>query len=342
MSKIDLIISEINKKYKTEIIKKGIKYEDTKRINFSSPRANWMLRGGIPVGRIIEFAGLEGSGKTSTALDIISNFQADYGHLETGNKVLYVDTEYTLDGRWAQKLGVDIDSIFVYQPDNLCAEDILQSMEDFAETGEFGLIVLDSIAALVPKDKMEREYSDNDKPGGLSQLWTRFINKFSKIQNKHKFTFIVMNRPKPAIGGYPGQVYYPGGVDWRLACSVRFLFEKGDSIDENGKDQPKSFAFPIGHKVMIKLNKTKICAPDRKLTYYTLISCGGENDGIDIIHDTLNLADEVLGIIERGGSWYTLPNGEKVQGFANLKAYYKENDDEFLELYNQVMEAMKL
>ncbi len=86
MSKIDAIIAEINKKYKTDLVKKGIKYEEIKRINFSSPRANWMLRGGIPVGRIIEFAGLEGSGKTSTALDIVSNFQSEsLQHLYTPN-----------------------------------------------------------------------------------------------------------------------------------------------------------------------------------------------------------------------------------------------------------------
>lgn len=342
MSKIDSIIQEINKKHKAEIIKRGIKYEQTKRINFSSPRANWMLRGGIPVGRITEFAGLESSGKTSTALDIVSNFQATCDELNAPKEVLYVDAEYTLDGVWAQKLGVDIDSIYVDQPDTLCAEDVLQKIEDLAETGEFGLIILDSLAALVPKDKMERDYCDSDKPGGLSQLWTRFVNKFSKIQNKHKFTFIVMNRPKPSIGGYPGQVYYPGGVDWRLACSVRILFERGDSIDIDGKTQPKSFAFPIGHEVKMKLNKTKICSPDRKVAYYTLISHDSEDDGIDIVYDTLKAAEEDLELIEKAGSWYNLPNGEKVQGFKNLKEFYKENDDEFMSLYEQVMEVYKL
>lgn len=338
MSNIDQIISEINKKYKDNTVKRGLTYEKRERIDFSSPRANWMLRGGIPLGRITEFAGEESSGKSSTALDIVSNAQNLFEGRTKGKEILYVDSECTLDGEWAKKLGVDINRLCVDQPDLEPAEKIFQRISDLTETGEFGLVILDSIAALVPERRLKKDFEDKNKPGEFATLLTDFINQYFRICTRTNTAFIAMNRPKPLIGGYPGQVYYPGGVDWKLACSVRLLFSKGDCYDKDGKEQPKSYAFPVAHKVVMSLNKTKICPPDRKLSYYTLRYEKGK-EGVDYFSDTVDLAID-CGIVEKSGAWYSYKD-LKVQGVEKVKNYFRNNDDDFMEVYETIMEIVK-
>jgi len=332
---IDEIIKDFNKKHKTDLITRGQKTKKLSRIDFSSPRANYMLRGGIPEGRMIEFAGEQGSGKTTTALDIIANAQTLFADREKGNKILFVDVEGTLDCEWAKTLGVDTDDLFIFVPDNQPAEIILQIVEDMVETGEFGLVVLDSITFLINKERMEKNLSDATV-GGISKVWTNHIRSMTRLQMKYGFTYIAINAPRPKIGSrIPGQVYYPGGEQWPLACSVRLLFSAGETYDIDGKEQPKSYQFPVAHKIIIKLNKTKICPPDRKITSYVL----DYKNGIDIVHDTIEAA-EIEDLIEKSGSWYNYGD-IKVQGKNGLKEYLEDNPETFNKLYIEVMERIK-
>jgi recombination protein RecA len=116
------------------------------------------------------------------------------------------------------------------------------------------------------------------------------------------------------------------------------LFSKGDCYDKDGKEQPKSYAFPVAHKVVMSLNKTKICPPDRKLTYYTLRYEKGK-EGVDYFSDTVDLAID-CGVIEKSGAWYSYKD-LKVQGVEKVKNYFRNNDDDFMEVYETIMEIVK-
>ena len=147
MAKLSLeeAMREVNKRFKSPVCQTGLKFDEVSRIPFSSPRLNYMTYGGIPVGRIVEFAGEEGGGKTTTALDLVSHAQKMF----PDKQVLYVDIERTLDAEWAQKLGVDIDSLILFSPDEQTAEEILEATKTIIETGDISLCVLDSLAAMV-------------------------------------------------------------------------------------------------------------------------------------------------------------------------------------------------
>ena len=157
MSKLDELIKNINKEYKEEIAFNGdnaslIKYE---LVPFSSPRINYMLYGGLPMGRMIEFAGAERSGKTTTALDMVKNCQEYFKKEGKGRKVCFVDAENTFDVKWAKTLGVNVEELILIKPQDQYAEELFDIMKSVVETGEVGLLVLDSVAQLVSKQAME-------------------------------------------------------------------------------------------------------------------------------------------------------------------------------------------
>ena len=133
--KLDEIVKNVNKNAKEEILTKGLSEFDYTRIPFTSPRMNYMTYGGIPVGKITEFFGEEHGGKTTTALDIVANFQ----NMFPDKEVLYVDAENTLDVEWARKIGVDVDNMYILQPKSQSAEDIFQIIEEAVDSGEVGL-----------------------------------------------------------------------------------------------------------------------------------------------------------------------------------------------------------
>ena len=140
-SKVDEIMKKVNKDAKDDVFITGMPEYEYERVPFTSPKMNYITYGGLPLGRIVEFFGEEGGGKTTTALDIVANFQ----NLYPDRDVLYVDAENTLDIEWARKIGVDVDRIKLYQPKTESAEYILQVIKDVTNSGEVGLWVLDSI-----------------------------------------------------------------------------------------------------------------------------------------------------------------------------------------------------
>src|SRR5574344_2316730 len=127
---LEEVMRDVNKKFKSDVCKQGLKFDDVTRIPFSSPRLNYMTYGGVPVGRIIEFAGEEGGGKTTTALDLVAHSQKMF----PDKQVLYVDVERTLDAEWATKLGVDVESLIMLTPDEQSAEEIFEVTKQIVET----------------------------------------------------------------------------------------------------------------------------------------------------------------------------------------------------------------
>ena len=138
MNNLDVLLKNLNKKMKVGNIQIGVEFQEIEKIPFSSCRLNYMTYGGLPTGRIAEFSGAEGSGKTTTALDIVGQCQKKF----PDKKVLFIDIESTFDSSWALKMGVDIENLVLFRPDSQGAEEVFQIMLDIMDTGDISLVVL--------------------------------------------------------------------------------------------------------------------------------------------------------------------------------------------------------
>ncbi len=362
---LDEILNEVNKKHNEVIYSKGINLAPTARIPFTSPRANWSTYGGIPRGKLVEFFGPESSGKTTASLDIIKNaqelFKEEYEEeIETLNaqlsditqkslidqkkkrlallekrgpqKVLFVDAENSLEEDWATNLGIDVPELYTYTPKDEPAEGVFDVIENSVVTGEFGLIVLDSLGTLVSKNDLDKSLTEEEKIGGISKPLTRFAKRAVGYCSKSNCTFIGINQIRSDVKNPYALYRTPGGDNWKHSCMLRVMFSVLEYIDVNGNKVPGSCDNPYGHKIQMKIQKTKICRPDRKLTHFTLIY----TEGVDMIGDTVNLAiDDDVKLIDKTGSWYSYGE-KKFQGERNVKEYFEDNPDEFAKLYVEI------
>lgn len=370
MSKLDMLIKDFNKQYKEEIAARGIPLIQTQKIPFSSPRANYMLYGGLPRGRIIEFAGEENGGKTTTALDIVANAQPlfydewgqeikdlesidkrkkeqqtrlDYLKSRGPKQVVYADCENTLDEDWARNLGVDTDKMVLLKPQSQTAEQIFEMLLQMMETDEVGLVVIDSLGVMLSAQAYEKTMEEKTY-GGIAAALTLFSKKAELLCNKYNCTLIGINQMRENMNSPYGGMITTGGKGWKHNCSVRLLFQKGSYIDERGNELKRSAETPAGNQVLINIAKTKVFKPDRRVGYYTL----NYHIGIDKIVDTIEVALK-YGLIYQAGAWFNfvdIESGEiitdeegeiiKIQGKPNLIEYL-QNDPH---LYNEISEKV--
>jgi len=337
---LDDVVKDVNKKFKASIANKGVVFTKLARIPFSSPRLNYMLYGGLPLGRIVEFSGPESGGKTTSALDVVGNAQK----LFPDKKVIYIDIERTFDPEWATKLGVDIASLYLITPEEQTAEQIFEVTKAMIETGEVSLCVIDSLGVMVSAQAYSKTIEDKTY-GGISQALTLFSKEIIPICARTKCLLIGINQVREDMNSSYGGTTTTGGRAWRHNCSVRLAFSQSDFIDEKGVSITRGCENPAGHFVKIGLVKTKICRMDRKIGFYSLRYL----TGIDYISDAIDVAVKE-GIIQLGGSWYTFLNVEtgeletdesgvviKLQGKAKVKAFLEENPtwlDELIEALN--------
>lgn len=331
---LDALIKDINKKAGSNIVTYGIPHREYKRIPFTSPRMNYCTYGGIPTGRLVEFYGEEHGGKTTTALDIVGNFQQ-----MDGRKVAYFDSENTLDVEWAIKLGVDVESLILLQPEEQSAEEILQDILDMIDTGEVGLVVLDSIAAMTSAQELEKEVADKTY-AGISMPLTRFGREATMLCKKNDCTIIGINQIRDDLGAmYGNAVKTPGGRAWRHLCSIRMQFTRGSFIDERGNEIKRSSESPVGNKVLMSMTKNKTCPANRRGGYYTI----NYAYGIDYLADLIEVAIK-YDIVQQSGAWFTIINpdtgeamSEKIQGMPNVYEYLRNEEHEdvlsFIENY---------
>ena len=230
MAEIDNLIAEVNKKYKTDIIRKASDLKGIEFIPYTSPMMNYLTRGGVPVGRIIELVGLPQSGKTTTALDIISNFQKKY----TDKYCVYLDAENTIDKEWGETLGVDWSKVILIQPESEYGEELLDMLLDYIRSGKIGLAVLDSAPFIIPKAVQEKGL-DEKSYGGNSALMKAFCDKAVPLCKKVECTFLLINQLRENIG-----------------------------------NPYKPFKIPCGNLVSVKVEKNKVTKNDRRLQTYTL------------------------------------------------------------------------
>lgn len=333
MAEIDNLIAEVNKKYKTDIIRKASDLKGIEFIPYTSPMMNYLTRGGVPVGRIIELVGLPQSGKTTTALDIISNFQKKY----TDKYCVYLDAENTIDKEWGETLGVDWSKVILIQPESEYGEKLLDMLLDYIRSGKIGLAVLDSAPFIIPKAVQEKGL-DEKSYGGNSALMKSFCDKAVPLCKKVECTFLLINQLRENIGNPYKPFKIPCGTAIAHACSQILWFTKGSLLDEKYKEVSSGYANPSGNLVSVKVEKNKVTKNDRRLQTYTL----NYSTGVDEIKDTLDLAI-MLGIISQAGAWYkaTLKDGkeQKMQGFNGVQEFYYNDLEELEYLRKQVYEA---
>lgn len=321
MSKLNNLIKEFNKSSSETVVSVGLPTYEFKRIPFTSPRMNYCTFGGLPVGKLIEFYGEEHGGKTTSALDIIANYQ------QTGDNraVLYVDAENTLDAEWARTMGVDVDNLILFKPTSQSAEEILQFILDAIDTGEIGLWVLDSIGALSSKQELEKTL-DEKTYAGISAPLTVFGRKAEMLMTKHHCTGIGINQLRDDLGAmWAGATKTPGGRGWRHYCAVRLQFSKGKYIDENGVELTSRAESPAGNYVLMSMTKNKTCPPTRRTGFYTL----NYTKGVDYLKDLVDVAIK-YDIVQKSGAWYSIVDietGEKLITLQGLSKLYAHLDD---------------
>lgn len=353
MSKLDVLAKEIGKKFGENTIGYGVQKEEYDKIQFTSPRLNYMTFGGLAVGRIYEFAGPEGSGKTTTALDIIKNAQHKFHEQylkeqEAGNKdfeekkIFFLDEEGTFDVVWARKFGVDVEKVMIWQPQGESAEKVLDVLRNVIETGEVGLAVLDSVATLVSEQVYE-ESLEKKSYGGIAATLTRFVNLIKGPLLKYECTLIMINQVREDLNSMFGGTITPGGKAFKHACSARFEFRKGKFIDSNGKELTNNAENPAGNIVHVVVRKTKIFEPTRRVGYYTINYLTGP----DFMSDYIDVGLQV-GVINQRGAFYDVidpstgevMNEGKIQGKPKLKEQLEQHK-EWLKIIDNAMSGKK-
>lgn len=335
-SKLDEVMKNINKSAKDNILSKGLDDYDYKRIPFTSPRLNYCTFGGLPEGKLIEFYGEDHGGKTTTALDVIANYQRLY----PDRSVALIDAENTLDLIWAEKLGVNVDDLYILHPKAQSAEEIFQIIIDMVETGEVGLWVLDSIGALLSQQEYEKSVEEKTY-GGVAKPLTLFGKKIEMLMHKYNCTGIGINQEREDLQSQWGGTKTPGGKAWKHFCSVRLRFSRGKYLDADGNELNNNAENPAGNVVVVNMVKNKTCPPTRRVGRYRL----SYEHGVDYIKDLVDVA-LFYGIINKRGSWFDIldPNTgeimkEKIQGQANV---YKalEKDQELLDWMDNLVNEL--
>lgn len=270
--------------------------------------------GGYPKGRIIEIYGPESSGKTTFALHAIAEAQ------KKGGRAAFIDAEHALDPTYAAKIGVDIDELLLSQPDN--GEQALEICEALVRSGAISVIVIDSVAALVPQAEIEGEMGDSHV-GLQARLMSQALRKLSGVINKTNTVCIFINQLREKVGvmfGNPETT--PGGRALKFYSSVRLEIRRGEQI-KMGTDI-------IGSKANIKVVKNKMAPPFKACTVDIMYG-----EGVSKTGEIVDLGSEA-GILNKSGAWYSY-NGEKVgQGKENVKEWLKSNQKICTEIEEKV------
>ena len=272
--------------------------------------------GGVPRGRIIEVYGPESSGKTTLALHVIAEAQ------KMGGEAAFIDAEHALDPVYAKKLGVDIDNLIVSQPDT--GEQALEITEALIRSGALDVVVVDSVAALVPKAEIDGDMGDSHM-GLQARLMSQALRKLAGAINKSKTVLIFINQLREKIGvmfGNPETT--TGGRALKFYASVRMDIRRIEQIKQDGE--------VIGSRARVKVVKNKVAPPFREAEFDIIYGKGISKEG-NILDIAVN-----LNIIEKSGSWFSYNGNRLGQGRENIKQYLMDNPDFMAEIEAKIRE----
>ncbi|NLY48840.1 MAG: recombinase RecA [Clostridiales bacterium] len=276
--------------------------------------------GGVPKGRIIEIFGPESSGKTTVALHMIAEVQ------KMGGIAGFIDAEHALDPVYAKNIGVDIDNLYISQPDN--GEQALEIAETMVRSGAVDIIIVDSVAALVPKAEIDGEMGDSHV-GLQARLMSQALRKLTAIVGKTQCIVVFINQLREKIGvmfGNPETT--TGGRALKFYASIRLDVRRIESLKQGGD--------VIGSRTKIKVVKNKVAPPFKEAEFDIMFGKGISKEG-----DVLDLATD-CGIIVKSGAWYSYNDNKIGQGRENAKQYLVDNPDIFEEIYQKIRDKYNL
>jgi len=276
--------------------------------------------GGIPKGKIIEIFGPESSGKTTLALHVIAEAQ------KKGGIAVFIDAEHALDPKYAQKIGVDLDNLYISQPDY--GEQALEIAESLLRSGAVDVIVIDSVAALVPKDELEGEIGEAHV-GKQARLMAQALRKLKSLAHNANAAVIFINQLREKIGvmfGNPETT--PGGRALKFFADMRLDVRRvGDAKEGDNK---------VGSRVRVKVVKNKLAPPFREAEFDMIYG-----EGICKLCDLIDTASE-LGVIKKSGAWYSYGETRLGQGRDQAKKFLQENPELAQEIEKKVREVAKI
>jgi recombination protein RecA len=321
---LDAALGQIEKQYgKGAVMKLG---DSSARMNVETiPTGSLSLDialglGGIPKGRIIEIYGPESSGKTTVTLHMIAEVQ------KRGGIAGFIDAEHALDPVYAKNIGVDIDNLYISQPDN--GEQALEITETMVRSGAVDIIVVDSVAALVPKAEIDGDMGDSHV-GLQARLMSQALRKLTAVISKSNCTVIFINQLREKVGvmfGSPETT--TGGRALKFYASVRMDVRRIESLKQGGE--------VIGNRTRVKVVKNKIAPPFKEAEFDIMFG-----EGISTVGDVLDLAAE-NNIINKSGAWYAYEGNKIGQGRENAKTYLKEHPEVRDEVERKVRELFNL
>ncbi|MBQ4531160.1 MAG: recombinase RecA [Lachnospiraceae bacterium] len=259
--------------------------------------------GGIPKGRIVEVYGPESSGKTTVSLHMVAEVQ------KRGGIAGFIDAEHALDPAYAKKIGVDIDNLYISQPDN--GEQALEITETMVRSGAIDIVIVDSVAALVPKAEIDGDMGDAHV-GLQARLMSQALRKLTAVISKSNCIVIFINQLREKVGimfGNPETT--TGGRALKFYSSIRLDVRRIEAIKQGGE--------VVGNRTRVKIVKNKIAPPFREAEFDIMFG-----EGISTAGDVLDLAADI-GVIQKSGAWYAYDNNKIGQGRENAKNFLKEN-----------------
>ena len=317
---LELAIKQIDKQFgKGTILRMGDReIEPIDAINTGSLGLDLALGiGGVPKGRIVEIYGPESSGKTTLTLHLIAQCQ------KAGGVCAFVDAEHALDPNYAKNLGVDIDNLYISQPD--FGEQALDVVETLARSGAVDLIVVDSVAALTPKNEIDGDMGDQHV-GLQARLMSQALRKLTSVVHKMGSTVIFINQIRMKIGamGYGTPETTTGGNALKFYSSVRIDVRRIATLKQ-GED-------PVGNRVRVKVVKNKVAPPFKQAEFDIMFG-----EGLSRVGELLDYGVK-LDIIDKSGAWFSYGSTKLVQGRENAKAFLKENEAVATEIENKIRE----
>ena len=306
---LDAAIAQIEKQYgKGTVMKLG---DPSAQMNIETiPTGSLSLDlalglGGIPKGRIIEIYGPESSGKTTVALHMIAEVQ------KRGGIAGFIDAEHALDPVYARNIGVDVDNLYISQPD--CGEQALEITETMVRSGAVDIIVVDSVAALVPRAEIDGEMGDSHV-GLQARLMSQALRKLTAVISKSNCTVVFINQLREKVGimfGNPETT--TGGRALKFYSSVRLDVRRIESLKQGGE--------VIGNRTRVKVVKNKIAPPFKEAEFDIMFG-----EGISKVGDILDIAASI-NVINKSGAWYAYEGNKIGQGRENAKQYLKDNPE---------------